>query len=214
MKKTIIIMALVIFLIPIKALAFNLQTNISEEEIQDGTITISLKISDLQDYTNGINAVSGKLVYDTNMIESVTFKGMNNWSCAYNDEENNENKGNFMLITTSGNVNTDTEVAKIELKLKNVTEQQKTKIKFEDIQTSYHAQKIKAEDKEINLKIEDNKIEIMKQEEQNQKIQQDVKQEKKVDYKLISIILMIIILLITIDLIIKFKGRRKINENK
>lgn len=214
MKKTIIIMALVIFLIPIKALAFNLQTNISEEEIQDGTITISLKISDLQDYTNGINAVSGKLVYDTNMIESVTFKGMNNWSCAYNDEENNENKGNFMLITTSGNVNTDTEVAKIELKLKNVTEQQKTKIKFEDIQTSYHAQKIKAEDKEINLKIEDNKIEIMKQEEQNQKILQDVKQEKKVDYKLISIILMIIILLITIDLIIKFKGRRKINENK
>ncbi len=214
MKKTIIIMALVIFLIPIKALAFNLQTNISEEEIQDGTITISLKISDLQDYTNGINAVSGKLVYDTNMIESVTFKGMNNWSCAYNDEENNENKGNFMLITTSGNVNTDTEVAKIELKLKNVTEKQKTKIKFEDIQTSYHAQKIKAEDKEINLKIEDNKIEIMKQEEQNQKIQQDVKQEKKVDYKLISIILMIIILLITIDLIIKFKGRRKINENK
>lgn len=214
MKKTIIIMALVIFLIPIKALAFNLQTNISEEEIQDGTITISLKISDLQEYTNGINAVSGKLVYDTNMIESVTFKGMNNWSCAYNDEENNENKGIFMLITTSGNVNTDTEVAKIELKLKNVTEQQKTKIKFEDIQTSYHAQKIKAEDKEINLKIEDNKIEIMKQEEQNQKIQQDVKQEKKVDYKLISIILMIIILLITIDLIIKFKGRRKINENK
>lgn len=214
MKKTIIIMALVIFLIPIKALAFNLQTNISEEEIQDETITISLKISDLQDYTNGINAVSGKLVYDTNMIESVTFKGMNNWSCAYNDEENNENKGNFMLITTSGNVNTDTEVAKIELKLKNVTEKQKTKIKFEDIQTSYHAQKIKAEDKEINLKIEDNKIEIMKQEEQNQKIQQDVKQEKKVDYKLISIILMIIILLITIDLIIKFKGRRKINENK
>lgn len=214
MKKTIIIMALVIFLIPIKALAFNLQTNISEEEIQDGTITISLKISDLQDYTNGINAVSGKLVYDTNMIESVTFKGMNNWSCAYNDEENNENKGNFMLITTSGNVNTDTEVAKIELKLKNVTEKQKTKIKFEDIQTSYHAQKIKAGDKEINLKIEDNKIEIMKQEEQNQKIQQDVKQEKKVDYKLISIILMIIILLITIDLIIKFKGRRKINENK
>lgn len=214
MKKTIIIMALVIFLIPIKALAFNLQTNISEEEIQDGTITISLKISDLQDYTNGINAVSGKLVYDTNMIESVTFKGMNNWSCAYNDEENNENKGNFMLITTSGNVNTDTEVAKIELKLKNVTEQQKTKIKFEDIQTSYHAQKIKAEDKEINLKIEDNKIEIMKQEEQDQKTQQDVKQEKKIDYKLISIILMIIILLITIDLIIKFKGRRKINENK
>ena len=214
MKKTIIIMALVIFLIPIKALAFNLQTNISEEEIQDGTITISLKISDLQDYTNGINAVSGKLVYDTNMIESVTFKGMNNWSCAYNDEENNENKGNFMLITTSGNVNSDTEVAKIELKLKNVTEQQKTKIKFEDIQTSYHAQKIKAEDKEINLKIEDNKIEIMKQEEQNQKILQDVKQEKKVDYKLISIILTIIILLITIDLIIKLKGRRKINENK
>ncbi len=214
MKKTIIIMALVIFLIPIKALAFNLQTNISEEEIQEGIITISLKISDLQDYTNGINAVSGKLVYDTNMIESVTFKGMNNWSCAYNDEENNENKGNFMLITTSGNVNTDTEVAKIELKLKNVTEQQKTKIKFEDIQTSYRAQKIKAEDKEINLKIEDNKIEIMKQEEQDQKIQQDVKQEKKIDYKLISIILMIIILLITIDLIIKFKGRRKINENK
>lgn len=218
-KKIIfIIMIIILFIIPIHVLAFDLQANVNEPSLQEGKIQIILKLSDLQEYSNGINAVSGKLIYDTSLFESVTFVGMNNWSCAYNNEEDNENNGSFMLITTSGNVNKDTEVAQIELKLKNPIEKQNTKVKIENIQTSYKAQKIESEDKEINLLIENNNITVTKDSSENQEVQQKTQEnvqqeEQKYNYrKNIIIILFVIILIILTILIIQLIERRKKSE--
>lgn len=218
-KKIIfIIMIIILFMIPIHVLAFDLQANVNEPSLQEGKIQIILKLSDLQEYSNGINAVSGKLIYDTSLFESVTFVGMNNWSCAYNNEEDNENNGSFMLITTSGNVNKDTEVAQIELKLKNPIEKQNTKVKIENIQTSYKAQKIESEDKEINLLIENNNITVTKDSSENQEVQQKTQEnvqqeEQKYNYrKYIIIILFVIILIILTILIIQLIERRKKSE--
>lgn len=218
-KKIIfIIMIIILFIIPIHVLAFDLQANVNEPSLQEGKIQIILKLSDLQEYSNGINAVSGKLIYDTSLFESVTFVGMNNWSCAYNNEEDNENNGSFMLITTSGNVNKDTEIAQIELKLKNPIEKQNTKVKIENIQTSYKAQKIESEDKEINLLIENNNITVTKDSSENQKVQQKTQEnvqqeEQKYNYrKYIIIILFVIILIILTILIIQLIERRKKSE--
>lgn len=221
-KKIIfIIMIIILFIIPIHVLAFDLQANVNEPSSQEGKIQIILKLSDLQEYSNGINAVSGKLIYDTSLFESVTFVGMNNWSCAYNNEEDNENNGSFMLITTSGNVNKDTEVAQIELKLKNSIEKQNTKVKIENIQTSYKAQKIESEDKEINLLIENNNITVTNDSSENQEVQQktqeNVQQEEEQNNeynyrKYIIIILFVIILIILIILIIQLIERRKKSE--
>ena len=218
-KKIIfIIMIIILFMIPIHVLAFDLQANVNEPSLQEGKIQIILKLSDLQEYSNGINAVSGKLIYDTSLFESVTFVGMNNWSCAYNNEEDNENNGSFMLITTSGNVNKDTEVAQIELKLKNPIEKQNTKVEIENIQTSYKAQKIESEDKEINLLIENNNITVTKDSSENQEVQQKTQEnvqqeEQKYNYrKYIIIILFVIILIILTILIIQLIERRKKSE--
>lgn len=218
-KKIIfIIMIIILFIIPIHVLAFDLQANVNEPSLQKGKIQIILKLSDLQEYSNGINAVSGKLIYDTSLFESVTFVGMNNWSCAYNNEEDNENNGSFMLITTSGNVNKDTEVAQIELKLKNPIEKQNTKVKIENIQTSYKAQKIESEDKEINLLIENNNITVTKDSSENQEVQQKTQEnvqqeEQKYNYrKYIIIILFVIILIILTILIIQLIERREKSE--
>lgn len=218
-KKIIfIIMIIILFIIPIHVLAFDLQANVNEPSLQEGKIQIILKLSDLQEYSNGINAVSGKLIYDTSLFESVTFVGMNNWSCAYNNEEDNENNGSFMLITTSGNVNKDTEIAQIELKLKNPIEKQNTKVKIENIQTSYKAQKIESEDKEINLLIENNNITVTKDSSENQEVQQKTQEnvqqeEQKYNYrKYIIIILFVIILIILTILIIQLIERRKKSE--
>lgn len=218
-KKIIfIIMIIILFMIPIHVLAFDLQANVNEPSLQEGKIQIILKLSDLQEYSNGINAVSGKLIYDTSLFESVTFVGMNNWSCAYNNEEDNENNGSFMLIITSGNVNKDTEVAQIELKLKNPIEKQNTKVKIENIQTSYKAQKIESEDKEINLLIENNNITVTKDSSENQEVQQKTQEnvqqeEQKYNYrKYIIIILFVIILIILTILIIQLIERRKKSE--
>ena len=218
-KKIIfIIMIIILFIIPIHVLAFDLQANVNEPSLQEGKIQIILKLSDLQEYSNGINAVSGKLIYDTSLFESVTFVGMNNWSCAYNNEEDNENNGSFMLITTSGNVNKDTEIAQIELKLKNPIKKQNTKVKIENIQTSYKAQKIESEDKEINLLIENNNITVTKDSSENQEVQQKTQEnvqqeEQKYNYrKYIIIILFVIILIILTILIIQLIERRKKSE--
>ena len=217
-KIIFIIMIIIVFIIPIHVLAFDLQANVNEPSLQEGKIQIILKLSDLQEYSNGINAVSGKLIYDTSLFESVTFVGMNNWSCAYNNEEDNENNGSFMLITTSGNVNKDTEIAQIELKLKNPIEKQNTKVKIENIQTSYKAQKIESEDKEINLLIENNNITVTKDSSENQKVQQKTQEnvqqeEQKYNYrKYIIIILFVIILIILTILIIQLIERRKKSE--
>lgn len=222
LKKKIYIIVLMVILIlgiNIEALAFDLLPKVSMQDMEDNKIEISLKISDLGDYEEGINVVSGKLTYDSNIFESVSFKGINNWSCAYNNEEGNENQGKFMLITTNGNVKKDKEVAVIELTLKQNVTEQNTKIKIESIQTSYHSEKINAEDKEISLQIKDNNVKIISEDnsfnlDKNNNL--NVTEDKEnaeisyVTYMLIAIITIIVIIFII--LIIKMKRKEKTNE--
>lgn len=224
MKKKKFFLGLLILImilgIQVNVLAFDLLPNIDQKVLSEKQVKISLKLTDLQDYTNGINAVSGKIIYDTNVFESVSFTGMNNWSCAYNNEEGNESQGKFMLITTAGNVTKEKEVAQIELKLKPGIPLQETKIKIEEIQTSYHAEKVKAEDKEINLKIKENDIEVIQKNElktekieETEKTKQKQEGNKKDAYILIAITVIIaIILIIFMILMIKLKERGKTNE--
>ena len=132
----ILLMIVIILNINIETLAFDLSTNIDKQSLEENQVKFSLELVDLEDYTKGINVVSGKLIYDTNVFESVSIKGANNWSCAYNNEEGNENQGKFILMTTSGNATEDKEVAQIGLKLKPDVEQEETIIRIEGIETS------------------------------------------------------------------------------
>ena len=222
-KKKLYIIALIILLtlgINIETLAFDLLPKVSMQDMEDNKIEISLNISDLGDYEEGINVVSGKLIYDSNIFESVSFKGINNWSCAYNNEEGNGNQGKFMLITTNGNVRKDKEVAVIELTLKQNLTEQSTKIKIESIQTSYHSKKINAKDKEISLQIEDNNVKIISEEDNrlnldNKNTLNVIEDKEKAEisyftYMLIAIITIIVIIFII--LIIKMKRKEKTNE--
>lgn len=167
---------------------------------------------------NGINVVSGKLIYDSNIFESVSFKGINNWSCAYNNEEKNENEGKFVLITTAGNVTEEKYIAQIELELKpNVTEQNTT-IKIESIQTSYNSEKINTQDKEINLQIEENNIKILEDDNINIDKKQDDSintetEKNEINYGIYVLIFLItIMIVIFIIIIIKMKKRGEIDE--
>ena len=223
LKKKIYIIVLMVILIlgiNIEALAFDLLPKASMQDMEDNKIEISLKISDLGDYEEGINVVSGKLTYDSNIFESISFKGINNWSCAYNNEEGNANQGKFMLITTNGNVRKDKEVAVIELTLKQNVTEQNTKIKIESIQTSYHSEKINAEDKEISLQINNNNVKITPEEDNslnldknnNLNITED-KENAEISYVTYILIAIITIIVITfIILIIKMKRKEKTNE--
>ena len=148
---------LITMVIYIDSLAFDLDSSVNTQILEEKKIEISLTLSDLGDYPNGINVVSGKLRYDSDIFENISFTGMNNWTCAYNNEKGNDKEGKFILMTTSGNVKADTEVAKIKLTLKPDINNLQTKIKIQQIETSYQSEKIKAEDKEFNFIIADRK---------------------------------------------------------
>ena len=205
-KKIICLIVIVLVLLGINtnALAFDLTAYIDGHEIDEKQVQIGLKVSDLDENPEGINAVSGKVIYDSNVFDTVSITGKNNWSAIYNDEEENENRGKFILITTSGNVTEETDIAYISFKLKSNINNIKTQIKIEQIQTSYQSEIIIADDKIINLEINDNDIKITEN-----KLNENVKNEFK-NYTIYTIIAIAIVLLVII-LIIKNK-EKKTNE--
>lgn len=214
-KKIYVILLIMIIIIGINidTLAFNMLPKVSIKDVEQKQVKISLEISELEEYKEGINVVSGKLLYDSNIFESISFKGINNWSSAYNGEEGNENKGKFMLITTAGNVTEDKEVAVIELILRPNVTAQNTKIKIESIQTSYHSEKIKAEDKEISLQIADNNVKIISEENNSLKTNNNLNDKEEIDYNTYILIVLISIIVITfIIFIIKMKRKERTNE--
>lgn len=211
----IILMIIIILGIHIESLGFSLLANVNQNTLEENKLQIFLQLSALQDYSKGINVVSGKLIYDNNIFESVSFKGINNWSCAYNNEQGNENEGKFILMTTSGNAIEDKEVVQIKLKLKPNIEQQNTTIRIEGIETSYNSQKIKAEDKEINLEINGNNIKVLKNTNNvKENISLDIEEKQKQSYNVyITIAVIIIILVIIMMIIIKnLKKRGEISD--
>lgn len=205
--------------------AFNLEPSVNTQILEEKKIEISLTLSDLGDYPNGINVVSGKLRYDSDIFENISFTGMNNWTCAYNNEKGNDKEGKFILMTTSGNVKADTEVAKIKLTLKPDINNLQTKIKIQQIETSYQSEKIKAEDKEFNFIIADNTLKLAENtnEEEQKKTETKVEnvsekndtlaEKKSNQTRWIGLILSIILLVILVILIIIIIKRRGKNEN-
>lgn len=205
----ILIMITIILGIHLEALAFEIVPEIDQESLKEKKIKISLQVDDLEDYENGINAVSGKLIYDSNIFENVSFTGSNKWTCVYNNEEGNKEKGKFMLITTSGNVTRKREIAEIELQLKPGVTEQNTEIVIEKIQTSHNSEKITAEDKVIQLHVGENGIQMGVV---NSNIDSPENQDN-IDYiKYIIIVLLTIMIIVFTIIIIKIKRKEKTNE--
>ncbi len=224
-KKRIcfIVMIIIIFGIHINTWAFDLETSINTPMLEEKKIELTLKLSDLEDYTNGINVVSGKLKYDSDVFENISLTGMNNWTCAYNNEKGNDNEGKFILMTTAGNVKADTEVAKIKLELKSDINNLQTKIKMQEIQTSYQSEKIDTEDKEFNFIIVDNNIKLVENNKEEKKteliakdtsVENNILEDRKQNNQTIMFLMLAIILAILIILIILIinKKRRERNE--
>lgn len=226
-KKKICFLLIIILMlgIHIDTLAFDLDTSVNTQILEEKKIEISLTLSDLEDYTNGINVVSGKLRYDADVFENISFTGMNNWTCAYNNEKGNDNEGKFLLMTTAGNVKADTEVAKIKLTLKSDINNLQTKIKIQEIETSYQSEKIKTEDKEFNFIIVENAIELAennKEEKQktteieveNVSEKNDILTEKKANLNRWSLLILIIIILVILIILIIIKIKRRERNEK
>lgn len=214
-KKYIILMLVVILIIAIqsKVNAFDVLPSLENQDLVTQEIQISLKLSDLEDYKNGINVASGKLVYDHDIFEKVSFNGINGWTCAYNDQDNTGNEGKFVLITTSGNLKEEKEVAKINFKIKSNINNINTTIKLESVETSYQSNTIKAEDKEINIEIKDNEVNLVKENyETEQENSLDATNIEKKDNNTFYVIIAVITIILIMFLIFIINKSKKGGE--
>ncbi len=205
-KKKVLFVLIILSILGISTnvYAFDLLINIDSKNLYENTFNTTLQVSDLEKNSEGINAISGKIIYDENVFENISLSGINNWSVIYNDEEGNKNRGKFVLITTSGNITETTDVAKILFKLKPNIKNVKTQIKIEQIESSYQSKKIQTSDKDINIEINNNNVEIVKNNSND-----NIKKETKNYY---IFVLIVAVIIITLLVIVKIKKERKTNE--
>ena len=206
-KKYIILIIMAIIIgIGSNVFAFEMIPDLVNQDLESRKITILLNISDLSEYEGGVNVASGKLIYDNNIFEKISFNGTNGWTGVYNDDQSSEGFGKFMLITTNGNASKEQEIAQINLKVKDDIKNVRTKIKWISLETSYKSETIKAEDKELSIDITENEISLTKEKTKNSS--KNVEKDSKTNYTVyILIICIIIILIMLLIFIIKFKRK-------
>ena len=119
----IMIMILSVLSISVQALSFNVSMTPNKTRVEDASeFTVTVKVSNLDVGSNGINGLTASLAYDTEVFETINesnIDGLNNWSVEY------ETNGKVSAKKNSF-VNDDEEVFQITLKTKSGVEEGKT----------------------------------------------------------------------------------------
>lgn len=104
-KILVIVMITIIMLMSatsvVNAANYSFTFTVNPEQINANlgdTITVELGISDIDQSTDGINAIQGDLSYDDNLFESVQIVATgSNWSAKLNESSDSNLKGRFVL---------------------------------------------------------------------------------------------------------------------
>lgn len=144
----------------VSALSFSVTMTPSKKVVPASTeFTVEIKVSNLDVGTNGINTLSGNLIYDENVFEKIgesNIEGRNGWSHSFNPENNGK-----ITLTKMSFVKTDEEVFQVTFKTKaapentdsDETEILKGMIQFKQISASNSASEITASDVSIEIEI-------------------------------------------------------------
>ncbi len=136
------------------ALSFSVTMTPSSKIVPESTeFTVEIKVSNLDVGTNGINALSGNLVYDKNVFETIgesSIEGRNGWNHSFNPENGK------ITLTKMSFVKTDEEVFQVTFKTK-ATAENNTKglIQFKGVSASNSASEITASDVSVEITVGD-----------------------------------------------------------
>jgi len=152
----IIAMTLILFTSPVKAASFKFSATPTSEvtnvEVGD-TITIDLKISDIDAGQLGINTVQCIFLYDESVFELVSKSAKNNWSITYNDQQGNEQYGTLLAVLVESGVTEDQEIGQITLKVKDDAQGKTGKITFTEVFSNDGTNRITDTDKTIEVTV-------------------------------------------------------------
>ncbi len=88
-----------------------------EAVVPGGEVLITLKVSNIDAGTEGINVVETKLEYDKNIIENIEFVEKNNWKSTYNPNEG-DLYGKLLYTKMVTGVTDDEEIGILKVKIK------------------------------------------------------------------------------------------------
>ncbi|MBP3255339.1 MAG: hypothetical protein J6M60_02470 [Clostridia bacterium] len=145
--------------------SFTLTATPDKSSLKPGDeVEITLKISDINAGTNGINALEAKLQYDESVFEKVSqddVSSKNNWSLTYNDE-NTIQKGKMLAMILSAGVKNDQEIGGVKLRVKDdltsTTLTKQTEVKLVNVSTNNGTAIINEVDKNIPLTLQFDKV--------------------------------------------------------
>lgn len=164
MKKLIktILFTIIVFAVivvtnsQVQADSFNLTVSADKQYVAQGeTVTINLRLNNIDAGELGINTLEAKLQYDTSIFEEVrqsNIKSVNNWSITYNDEDTEEN-GKLLAVIVQSGVKEDQDIGSITLKVKENVEYKKTTITISNIESNNGQTTIAEEDKQVVLEV-------------------------------------------------------------
>lgn len=139
----------------VSALSFSVTMTPSSKVVPASTeFTVEIKVSNLDVGANGINTLSGNLVYDNKVFETIgesSIEGRNGWSHSFNSENNGK-----ITLTKTSFVKTDEEVFQVTFKTKSqedLGENVKGLIQFKGISASNSASEITASDVSVEITI-------------------------------------------------------------
>lgn len=134
------------------ASSFNFSAEPDEATVKPGDeISISLKISDIDAGTEGINVVETTLTYDKSIIENVSFVDKNNWKSTYNPNEGNL-QGKLLYTKMVSGVKNDEEIGVLKVKIKEgLTNSFETELKLAQVTSNDGYSLINIGDKKVKL---------------------------------------------------------------
>lgn len=164
MKKILSIFVMLVLMLSVlaqtvQAAGFNFVVSPNTTSAKYGdTITINLKVADIDAGELGINTVECILQYDEAMFEDIQIQSKNNWSITYNDRKDNENYGKLLAVLIGTGITKDQEIGTISFKIKNNITAKSGNITFTKVESNDGQNIIPTSDKTVTINIasEDN----------------------------------------------------------
>ena len=158
--RIFILMVMAIVLLSISVISraetysFTFTVNPTEVTADTGeTITVNLGIADIDQSTDGINAVQGDLSYDESIFENVEIiTTQSNWSVTFNQLNDSDRKGRFVISNLTGSKATQT-VAQLKVTIKPDIKASSSTINLNNVFSSYGTIETEKENKVVTVKI-------------------------------------------------------------
>lgn len=159
-KIFVIVMITIIMLIStipiVNAVNYSFTFTVNPEQINANlgdTITVDLGIADIDQSTDGINAIQGDLSYDDNLFESVQIVATgSNWSAKLNESSDSSLKGRF-VISNMNSVKSAGVVATLTAKIKSNAQVSSGTINLKNVFSSYGTTETSKANKTITVNI-------------------------------------------------------------